>query len=156
MRRGHSDPEALAAELAALDALSAEMLRRRWRALFGHPPPARLRRKLLLAAIAYRLQENALGGLKASTCRILDRAAADAAAGRDIAVPAQPIKSGTRLLREWHGDTHEVILLDDGVLYQGQRFRSLSEVARTITGVRWSGPAFFGTKPRKEPHHDRS
>ena len=152
MRRIHIDPETLAAELATLDGLSAEMLRGRWRALFDGVPPARLGRKLLLAAIAYRLQEQALGGLKPATRRLLDRAAVDVAAGRPVAVPAPAIKPGTRLLREWHGATHEVILLDEGILYRGQRFRSLSEVARTITGARWSGPRFFGLKEKEANH----
>ena len=73
-------------------------------------------------------------------------------AGREIAAPAPAFKPGTRLLREWRGNTHEVILLEDGVLYDGTHFRSLSEVARTITGARWSGPRFFGLKGREGNH----
>ncbi len=77
---------------------------------------------------------------------MLERAALDQAAGKAIALPTPAFKPGTCLLREWRGETHEVILLGDGVLYRGERRRSLSEVARAITGARWSGPRFFGLK----------
>jgi len=103
-------------------------------------------RQLLLRALAYRLQEQALGGLDRATRRRLDRAAADLAAGRPLAAPAPKIKPGTRLLREWQGVVHEVIVLEGGLQYRGETWPSLSAVAREITGTRWSGPRFFGLK----------
>lgn len=145
MRHAAIDRDALAAELAGLPAQPAEALRVRWRELYGTPAPARIGRVLLLRAVAHRLQEIALGGSKPLVRRLLAQAVTDVAAGRSP-LPAAAGKAGTRLLRDWHGITHEVIVQEDGVSYRGQHYRSLSAVARTITGVRWSGPLFFGLK----------
>jgi hypothetical protein len=100
----------------------------------------------MLRALAYRIQEQALGGLDRTTHRRLDRATADLSAGRPLAAPAPKIKPGTRLLREWQGAVHEVIVLERGVEYRDRTWPSLSAVAREITGTRWSGPRFFGLK----------
>jgi hypothetical protein len=102
----------------------------------------------MIRAVAYRMQEQALGGLCPATRRRLARAAKERADGRAPSAPPSAIKPGTRLLREWQGVTHEVIMLEDGVRYRGETWRSLSAVAREITGVRWSGPLFFGLKAR--------
>ena len=80
--------------------------------------------------------------------RALARAGEDIARGSPPSAPPSTIKPGTRLLREWQGVTHEVIVLDDGVRYRGETWGSLSAVAREITGTRWSGPLFFGLKDR--------
>lgn len=96
--------------------------------------------------MAYRIQEQALGGLDRATRRRLDRAAANLAEGRPVAPPTPKIKPGTRLLREWQGVTHDVIVLEKGVQYRDKTWPSLSAVAREITGARWSGPRFFGLK----------
>jgi hypothetical protein len=103
-------------------------------------------RNILVRAIAYRIEERAFGGLDRSTRRSLDRAAADLAAGRSPAPHAPKFKPGTRLLREWQGRVHEVIVLEKGVEYRGKPWPSLAAVAREITGTRWSGPRFFGLK----------
>ena len=95
--------------------------------------------------------------LKPGTRRRLARAAEDLAAGKAPSVPKSAIKPGTRLLREWQGVMHEVIVLEDGVQYRGRTWRSLSAVAREITGTRWSGPLFFGLRkggPRPEDSAD--
>jgi hypothetical protein len=121
--------------------------------LFGADPPPKLRSSLLVQAIAYRLQEKALGGLKPATLRLLERIADDAAAGRQVSTTPEKIRvsTGTVLIREWHGTEHQVTVLKDGFLYRAKRFRSLSRIARAITGSRWSGPLFFGLKSsRKE------
>ena len=149
MARRVTDREGLARELASLPDLPLEALKGRWRDLYQAEPPLRLGRALMIRAIAHRLQENALGGLKPSVARQFTRAAEDVVAGRPVALPVTAIKPGTRLLREWQGSTHEVIVLESGVRYQGQTWRSLSEVARAITGARWSGPLFFGLKERR-------
>jgi hypothetical protein len=78
--------------------------------------------------------------------RYLTKIAEDANAGRAAAMTITQVKPGTRLLREWHGVSHEVTVLDDGVHYQGKCYRSLSQVAQQITGAKWSGPLFFGLK----------
>jgi hypothetical protein len=164
----------LEAALAALEQLDLAGLRVRWRGLIGREAPATFRMPLLRAALAYKLQERALGGLKPATRRLLRRVADAAEAGRGGRSPAQAvtalisgasdtaarrrtpqapvrIKPGTRLLRTWQGSTHEVLVGESGVTYRGQAYRSLSEVARLITGQRWSGPLFFGLKQRASP-----
>ena len=121
-------------------------LKGRWQELYGSLPPAHISRNLLLRAVAYRMQEEAYGGLSAKTRKQLARAAQEVAAGRPLAIPSSRIKPGTRLLREWHGVVHEVIVLESSVLYREKNWPSLSAVAREITGARWSGPRFFGLK----------
>lgn len=133
-------------DLAALSGLDREDLIARWQALYGAPPPRKISRQLLLQAVAYRLQEQASGGLKPATRRYLGQVASGG--NRQKVVIPVSAKPGTRLLREWHGVTYEATVLDDGVLFQGKKYRSLSEVARAITGVRWSGPLFFGLKKK--------
>ena len=98
----------------------------------------------MLRALAYDVQRKAMGGLSRKVRRQLEQAGEQLGAGRSITpVPAAP-KAGTRLIREWQGVTHEVILLEKGVEYRGRTWSSLSAVARDITGTRWSGPRFFG------------
>jgi hypothetical protein len=123
-----------------------------WRRLYPTNPPARISRALLIAAIAYRVQEAALGGLRPELQRRLRHIAEQVSRGEEPALTATPrLKPGTRLLREWQGRTHEVLVIDDGFVWQQERYRSLSQIARAITGTRWSGPVFFGLKPRTAP-----
>jgi len=139
-----SETRDLGDELAALNGLDLSSLKHHWRKLYGTAAPVRIGRALLLQALAYRLQEKVLGGLKSSTRRLLARAAQD---GYDRLQAAPPeARPGTVLIREWHGVGHRVTVLEDGVLLRGTRYRSLSEVARKITGTRWSGPRFFGLR----------
>jgi hypothetical protein len=133
--------------------LNSIQLREQWRALFGADPPPKLRSSRLIQGIAYRLQEKALGGLKPATVRLLERIACDATARRQAAPTLEKVRAsaGTVLIREWHGTKHQVTVLKDGFLYRAKHFHSLSQIARTITGSRWSGPLFFGLKSsRKE------
>ena len=103
----------------------------------------------MLFAIAYRLQEQATIGLKPSTRRFLEQVTKGVTDGQKVTAAASA-RPGTRLLREWHGVTYEVTILEGGVLFQGKNYRSLSEIARVITGVRWSGPLFFGLNKKSE------
>jgi hypothetical protein len=141
----------LAAELESLPDLSTSALREKWEFLSGTPASPGLNRFLLIRVIAYRLQERAFGGLKPSSRARLDQAISTLT-GDSAKVPARrQLKPGSRLLREWHGTTHEVIVTHDGMLYQNKRYRSLSEVAGIITGGHWSGPMFFGlVKSRRD------
>lgn len=148
MKNGEAAERRISEELAALPGLSLEELKQRWLELYDVPPPARLGRALMTRAIAYRLQEREFGGLRPATRRRLARAAEELAAGQAPSPPRAALKPGTRLLREWQGNTHEVIVLEKGVQYRGETWASLSAVAREITGTRWSGPAFFGLKGR--------
>ena len=141
------------ADLAALPTLSPDQLRWRWEELYGRPPPPKMRRALMIRAIAYRMQERALGGLSTSARKRLTQIADDIRQGRAPDRVTTSIKPGTRLLREWQGATHEVIVLEKGVQFRGAVWPSLSAVAREITGTRWSGPVFFGLKERVD---DRS
>jgi len=149
------DPQKLASELEQLRELNSEELRERWQTLFGADPPPKLRSSLLVQGIAYQLQERAFGGLKPATLRLLERIADDAAAQRQVATapPKMRVSTGTVLIREWHGTKHQVTVLNDGFLFRTKRFRSLSQIAREITGSRWSGPLFFGLKSsrREQP-----
>ncbi|WP_219993652.1 DUF2924 domain-containing protein [Asticcacaulis tiandongensis] len=118
----------------------------------GVTPPHNIRNGLLRRAIAYRLQEQALGGLKPAQRRMLEAVAAgEGEATLRAPPPALTVKPGTRLVREWHGRIYEVQVLVDGVQLNGQTYRSLSDVARAITGVRWSGPRFFGLMAATAP-----
>lgn len=154
-RKGRSSVKSLVtADMAALSGLDREDLVARWQALYGVPPPRKISRQLLLQAVAYRLQEQAAGGLKPATRRYLEQVA-DSDNKQKTAAPVSA-KPGTRLLREWHGVTYEVTVLDDGILFQGRKYRSLSEVARAITGVRWSGPLFFGLKKKSAEKEESS
>jgi hypothetical protein len=113
-------------------------------------------RELLTRALAYRIQERALGGLKPATRRLLAQLGeGDSLCHFAKRASGQKAGAGTVLVREWRGASHRVIVLDEAVVYQGQRYRSLSEVARLITGNRWSGPLFFGLKCRSPLEHRR-
>jgi len=149
-----SDREALDAEIAGLLQLGIEKLRERWKAMYGKAPSREIGRSLLTRAIAYRLQERAYGGLKPSTRRLLVRVAEETATGGSAKKPQiRKAQSGTILIREWQGNAHRVTVLDDGVSFNGKRYGSLSEVAREITGSRWSGPRFFGLRSARENNH---
>jgi len=147
----------LASEIAALAEATPADLKSRWRVLYGTEPPPRISRELLTRAVAYRIQEKALGGLKPSTRRLLAKVAADASARRLIQVtPAPTLTPGTVLLRDWRGTQHQVIVREHGVEFQGKRYKSLSQVAHRITGSKWSGPLFFGLKAKPQEHADGS
>lgn len=137
-------------KLAELQDLDLPSLRARWVEAFGNAPSRHIRRELLLRALAYQVQARAFGGLRPAARRRLTRAAEEIRAGRPPSAPPAAIKPGTRLLREWQGVTHEVIVLETGVQYRGKTWASLSAVAREITGTRWSGPLFFGLKGRRD------
>ena len=131
----------LASEIATLTEATPADLKSRWRVLYGAEPPPRISRDLLTRAIAYRIQEKALGGLKPSTRRLLAKVAADASARRPIQVTSAPtLTPGTILLRDWRGTQHQVIVREHGVEFQGKRYKSLSQVAHRITGSKCSGP----------------
>jgi len=135
----------LAGELARLKSLSRQELMAEWKKVWGSEAPFNISQNLLLLAFAYRLQERIYGGIKPHIKSKLRQIAG----GHSKIQPVPKVKNGTRLLREWHGSTHEVLVLGDGVQYRGEKYRSLSEVAKIITGSKWSGPVFFGLRPRQ-------
>ena len=143
--------------LAELDTMTTEDLRAQWSMLYNQDPP-RFKRQFLIKHLAYRIQEIAYGGLGDDTCRRMDELLDDAgydALGRKVNKAVRranknTIVPGAIIKREWHGEQHEVIALAGGGFeYRGMPFRSLSAVARAITGTRWSGPLFFGLRGEK-------
>jgi hypothetical protein len=142
----------IAAELQRLEALTNFELRGEWRRLHHMQPPKSLSRDLLLRGITYKMQERALGGLSKSVLRKLTGAGPDSTSDdHRRAAPRTAVKPGTRLVREWNGQTHTVLVQADGVEWRDKRYRSLSVVAREITGTHWSGPRFVGLTSRKDP-----
>ena len=137
--------------LAALKAMSVKELKAEWEKLIGTSAPNNSRAFLELR-IAYRLQELTYGGPDRDTRRMLDLLADEveghARRKHQIADPRNPV-TGTKLLREWDGVEHTVTVLRDGFDWQGRKFKSLSAVAREITGSRWNGYRFFGLRERK-------
>jgi DUF2924 family protein len=135
--------------LAEIETYDSGALRQEWQKLYGCPAPKRVRRDLLLRAIAYRIQELAFGGLKPATVRRLKQLADKTRVG-PVAPPsaADSLRPGMRLMREWNGETHLVEVVEKGFTWRGQPYPSLSAIARAITGARWSGPRFFGLLDR--------
>jgi Protein of unknown function (DUF2924) len=138
--------EALVAEIASLSDLGTDGLRERWKAICGKASSLEIGRSFLTRAIAYRLQERTHGGLEPPTCRLLARAVNETQPRRSSKTQTRMAQSGTILIREWQGIAHRVTMLDDGASFNGKRYHSLSEIAREITGSRWSGPRFFGLR----------
>ena len=141
-------------QLAELESLPTKELRFRWKILNGQDPP-RFNRQFLIKRLAYRIQEIAYGGLDEHTKTRMDSLLEDEGYnefGRKFRKPARRVNErsivpGTVLVREWQGERHEVIAMDDGGFeHRGMPYRSLSAVARKITGTNWNGPAFFGLR----------
>ena len=150
MSRALQDVAICREALARLPELALSELRQQWRTLYKCDASPHLSRELLLRAVAYRMQEVALGGLRPERQRQLRQIAQQFNETGKIRRRACPeLKPGTRLVREWQGRTYEVLVLDDGFSWQGTSYRSLSALARKITGTAWSGPLFFGLKPNR-------
>jgi hypothetical protein len=134
------------ARLAALKTTPTPELRKQWKDLFDTEPPL-YNRRYLESRLAYRIQELAYGGLKPETIERLEALGEQLARGEKISLRDEhrPI-SGTRLIREWQGVEHCVTVRDHDYEYQGRPYKSLSAVARAITGTRWNGPLFFGLR----------
>jgi hypothetical protein len=154
-------------EVAVLGDLSRDELAERWNKVYGCPPPKGVRRDLLFRAAAWHAQAKRLGGMSTNTRRLLKAAITDA--GRKLARrrvgesvdnggnscsggalrnverdASSPLSLGTRLIRDWSGRSHVVDVIEGGFVYEAKVYRSLSAIARKITGAHWSGPRFFG------------
>lgn len=132
--------------LEQLQTMKRAELLKLWRNLFDRAPGPALRRETLIPILAYRIQEQAFGGLRESTARKLRELAEESAAGEMAVRNSLRPKVGTRYVREYNGKLHEVTVLEAGYEYENKTYRSLSEVARTITGTKWSGPTIFGQR----------
>jgi len=152
-RRGNANDRAgrphlskVEVEIAELSERSTHDLQLAWRRLHCTDPPLGLSRDLLIRALAHQLQEQTHGGTSRALRRRLQTAGArKAGAPRD---PGIVLKTGTRLVRQWRGRTHAVLVGEDGFEYEGQLYRSLTVIADRITGAHWSGPRFFGLTKR--------
>lgn len=133
--------EELDQHLVSLKNHGRRQLRERWRELFRAAPPIAFTPDILVRGIAWRLQERAMGGLSASA-RLLVVKAGQAPASRPKRTSS--LRLGNRLVRRWRGRTYVVDVTADGLVHDGAKFGSLTEIARHITGTRWSGPRFFG------------
>jgi hypothetical protein len=145
-------------ELERIVGLPTHRLRIQWRLHFRSEPPRGLSRDQLLRAITYKMQERVYGGLTQAAKKALRHLAAKISSeGTNGALSLPPtLKPGMRLVREWRGQMHSVVVMEDGFEYHDHRYRSLTEIARHITGAHWSGPRFFGvvqvrTKPMATP-----
>ena len=134
--------------LAALATLSPAQLRGEWLQVYKSTPPP-IGPTLLALGIAHRLQEKALGALPGVHAREIARLGEKYAKTGDVGTDvAATFKVGTRLVRDWQGESHHVLICDDGYRYRHQHYRSLSQIARAITGAHWSGPRFFGLRTK--------
>lgn len=139
-------------QLKAIRQMPPESLRALWHSAFGTHAPGWMHKGFLVQALSYRLQEKIYGGLSAAQRRRLAAYADEVRRTGHVAIDTGlKIKPGTRIVRQWRGDTYVVTALDTDFEFRGKRYESLSEIARTITGTRWSGPAFFGLKNPSKP-----
>ena len=153
MTKDHNIP----ARLAALKTTPTAERKSKWRELFDSEPPP-FNRRYLETRLAYRIQELAYGGLKPDTVRRLERIGEELDGGdrrkSRLRADLTPIV-GTRLIRDWQGTEHVVTVTSDGFDWQGRPYKSLSAIARAITGTRWNGWVFFGLKSRRANSRSR-
>jgi Protein of unknown function (DUF2924) len=140
--------ERITEALSRLPQLDLGELRAHWRRLYKTEAVPRLSRELLVRAVAYRMQEVASGGPRVELQRQLRRIGLELQQTGRIRIHPQ-LKPGTRLVREWQGRSYKVLVLDDSFSWQGTHYRSLSAIARKITGTAWSGPLFFGLRSNR-------
>ena len=135
-------------DLARLADLPRSELVDLWQRCFGSRPPKGISQRLIVGAIAYAEQAKQQGGLSPAILRTLAKLGTGERRGQSVTAYSvrhpKSLSPGSRLVREWNGVTHVVDVVDDGFAWKGNRYRSLSAIARAITGARWSGPRFFG------------
>ena len=146
------------ARVAALPSLETKDLRTLWQEYFEEPAPKK-KRDYLIPRLAWRIQQLAYGGLSDAAQERLQQLMRMKELEKSNKGPGRRSRPavGTRLLREYHGVEHQVTVTRNGFEYQGRTFRSLSHIAREITGTRWSGPLFFGLAQKdQKPQAKRS
>lgn len=130
-------------DIETIQTMPTTEIRKLYKQLFRSPPPPKSRKEFLLGNICWALQVKALG----KPFNKLQEQLANQAKNKAISSKTQYMP-GTRIIREWKGETHEVIVVESGYRWRNQQFKSLSHIAREITGTRWSGPRFFGLTNR--------
>jgi len=142
---GRRSPDIAAeGEVARLADRPTHELRLSWRKLYRRAPPVGLSRDLMIRALGNKMQERTYGGPSPSMKRRLNTLAVEFEKGSLCLDPGVVLKTGARLVRQWRGHAHTVVVLAEGFEYEGQRYRSLTVIAERITGAHWSGPRFFG------------
>jgi Protein of unknown function (DUF2924) len=149
MARRTIDPAAIEAEVDQIRCLGINALRTRWRMVFGTVPPKGLSKDMIGRMIAYRIQEEAFGGLDRETVKHLDRLAR----GEKPNELKRRLQTGTVLVREYYGERHTVTVVPDGFLWRDTTYSSLSIIAQAITGTKWNGPRFFGLRVPSHPNN---
>jgi hypothetical protein len=168
MRRPRSfDPVAVEAEIDRIRCLGIAALRARWRLMFGGAPPAGLSKDIIKRMLAYRIQEEAFGGLDREMKKLFDGLARGGKARAEL---NRRLKPGAVLVREYQDTRHTVMVVPEGFSWEGTTYTSLSTIARAITGTVWNGPRFFGLReatqkqvdgsvlsctPKRNPHRGR-
>jgi hypothetical protein len=147
-RPRNPDRPAFDCEIAGLVNRSTQELRHAWRTLHHTGPPLGLSRDLIIRGVVDKLQQRAHGGPTSALQRRLRILAGEFEKGARSFHPGGVLKSGATLVRQWRGQTHTVLVREDGFEYDGQRYRSLTVIAERITGAHWSGPRFFGLGKR--------
>lgn len=142
------------AHLTTLRQRAHAELREAWASVFGHPPAITLGRECLCAYLAWQIQAQDAGGFTPSVQRKLNRLVAEWRKGKNPVRPRCParLQPGTSVRKTWRGRTYTVVVQKDGFAFEGQCYRSLSQIARRITGTRWSGPAFFNVRRTTQSH----
>ena len=135
--------------LGRLAELPPEDLKHEWACRYGVPAP-NLWPELLRLGVGYKLQEQKAGGISRSTRSLLRQVATLAGEGAENKPMPRKLTPGTRLVRDWHGQGHTVTVLEDGFEYDGKHWKSLTAIAKAITGNQWNGPLFFGLAERKK------
>ena len=143
---------AIEAEIERIRSLGLDPLRARWRSVFGAMPPMALTKDLIARIMAYRIQEEAFGGLDRATRKLLDGLAQGEKPGTEV---KRRLKAGTVLVREYQGERHTVTVVAEGFVWQGATYGSLSTIARAITGTAWGGPRFFGLRSPNSTQQDQ-
>ena len=152
MAQWSTDLPAIEAEIERIRSLGLDALRTRWRSISGATPPAAFTRDLSARMVAYRIQEEAFGGLDRASIRLLDALARGEKPGADV---KRRLKAGTVLVREYQGERHTVTVVPGGFVWRGTTYGSLSTIARAITGTAWGGPRFFGLRSPNSNQEDQ-
>jgi Protein of unknown function (DUF2924) len=143
------DAAAIEAEVDQIRSLGIDARRARWRMVFGAVPPKGLSKDMIGRMLAYRIQEEAFGGLDRKTVKLLDRLAR----GEKPNELNRRLKTGTVLVREYNGERHVVTVVPGGFLWRDTTYSSLSIIAQAITDTKWNGPRFFGLRVPSHPKY---
>jgi hypothetical protein len=145
----HAAEDRIGTAIAELPTMDRATLLKVWAKTFPAPPPGKLRKELMVPILAYRIQEAEFGGLSHSArTRLQILIEKNRAAPNRHSGPRKPAEVTSKLIRSWRGEVHEVTVTDTGYIYRGETYAKLSPIAKRITGTQWSGPAFFGTRPK--------